>query len=61
MQVHGFLHKVKAQCDYCHRIVPQILKVTTGPCTGKFCSRNHYQLAREAMEKKEIPNHEKIN
>lgn len=48
--VLGFWHKTKRRCDYCHRPTDNVYVVREGPCTGIFCGKQHYQLARERME-----------
>lgn len=54
----GLWHKGKTTCDYCHGVFDQILVVQEGKCQGKFCSVKHYHEAADAMQTKEVPEHE---
>jgi len=47
------------RCDYCHHIFPQVILVEKGECTGKFCSRLHFDMAYQHMKSKQVPEHNK--
>jgi len=46
----GRWHKVQRRCDYCHKSRPAVYVVNEGPCIGVFCSRQHYELAKNEMK-----------
>lgn len=54
--VMGYWVKTKSRCQYCHRPTESLYVVREGPCTGSFCGRGHYELARQQMEKNETNN-----
>lgn len=48
----------KLRCDYCHNPRDAVYIVSSGDCTGTFCSRLHFEMARAAKAEKELPSHE---
>lgn len=48
-EVIGYWIKLKTRCDRCHRAVNNIYSVMSGPCTGKFCGRYCYEVAKEEI------------
>lgn len=51
--------KGKQRCDYCHLPHDRNIIVDKGDCTGTFCSKFHWELAKQAMDTQQIPEHEK--
>lgn len=52
-EVMGHWHKLKERCQKCRRVAQNLLVVSTGPTTGRFCSRFCYEAARKEMEEHE--------
>lgn len=58
MEIHGFRHRMKTRCDFCHRPTEYPYVVNQGPTTGKFCSAAHFTQAKQAMDTQQLPEHE---
>lgn len=51
--VMGYRQNISTRCDFCHRPKDSVYVVKDGPTTGRFCSQQHYILARDHMEGKD--------